>query len=438
MLDIKFIRENAKLVKQSVKNRNKKADIDQILELDKERRELIAKIDALRAEQKSLSVSPPAAPSVIPAKARLAEALAKRAGIQAKAKEIKLKIKELEPRLKETEEALAIAVPAVPNIPLPDVPVGKDENDNQVMRAVGKPTKMDFEPKDHLALGEALGIIDVERAAKISGNRFCYLKGGAARLQMALIQYVYDVALKHDFVPVIPPVIVKRETAAGSGHPEAVGDEAYHLDQDDQFLVGTSEQSILPMYRDEILDENVLPIRYLGYSTCFRREAGSYGKDMRGILRQHQFDKLEMFVFCKPEDSEHEHERILRVEEELMQGLELPYRVVKLCTGDMGFPSAKTYDIETWLPSQNKYRETHSTSNCTDYQTRNLNIKYRKNKISPEQGRGATLEYVHALNGTAFALGRIIIAIMENYQQKNGSIIVPKALQKYSGMKIIK
>jgi seryl-tRNA synthetase len=350
------------------------------------------------------------------------------------AKKLKEQIKEGEGRLKEVEELLAGLLASVPNIPLPDVPVGKDENDNEVMRTVGKPPKFNFEPKDHLALGEALNIIDVERAAKISGNRFCYLKGGAARLQMALIQYVYEIALQHDFNPIIPPVIIKRKTASGSGHPEAVGDEAYHLDQDDMFLVGTSEQSILPMYRDEILDEAQLPIRYLGYSTCFRREAGSYGKDMRGILRQHQFDKLEMFVFCRPEDSEHEHERLLRVEEELMQGLELPYRVVKLCTGDMGFPSAKTYDIETWLPSQNKYRETHSTSNCTDYQARNFNIKFRR-KISPERSRGATTEFVHTLNGTAFALGRIIIAIMENFQQKDGSIIVPRILQKFCGMK---
>jgi seryl-tRNA synthetase len=439
MLDIKYIREHAKKVKQAIKNRNKKADVDKILELDKERRELIAKIDAKRAEQKALSYSPPAPSSVIPVKA----------GIQnTKAKEIKLEIKKGDVRLKEVDALLATLVPAIPNIPLPDVPVGKDENDNEVMRVVGKPPKLDFEPKDHLALGEALGIIDVERAAKISGNRFCYLKGGAAQLQMALIQYVYDIAMQHDFTPIIPPVIVKRETASASGHPEAVGDEAYHLDQDDQFLVGTSEQSILPMYRDEILDENILPVRYLGYSTCFRREAGSYGKDMRGILRQHQFDKLEMFVFCKPEDSEREHERILRVEEELMQGLELPYRVVKLCTGDMGFPSAKTYDIETWLPSQNKYRETHSTSNCTDYQTRNLNIKFRRSSVianpsviaseAKQSHQKPSTEFVHALNGTAFALGRIIIAIMENFQQKDGSILVPKALHKYSGMKIIK
>jgi len=425
MLDIKFIRENTALVKKSIKNRNKKADVDKILELDEKRRKLIAEVDAKRSEQKSVSVSPPAGGGA-------------GGGWSEKAKKLKEQIKESDVRLKEVEYLLATLLPAVPNVPLPDVPIGKDDKDNEVMRTVGEPPKFDFEPKDHLALGEALGIIDVERAVKISGNRFCYLKGGAARLQMALIQYVYDVTLKHAFIPVIPPVIVKRVTAAGSGHPEATGDEAYHLNADDMFLVGTSEQSILPMYRDEILDEAQLPIRYLGYSTCFRREAGSYGKDMRGILRQHQFDKLEMFVFCKPEDSEHEHERILRIEEELMQGLELPYRVVKLCTGDMGFPSAKTYDIETWLPSQNKYRETHSTSNCTDYQTRNFNIKFRRiSPPSPKGGRG-DLQYVHALNGTAFALGRIIIAIMENNQQTDRSIIVPKILQKYCGMKILK
>ena len=359
------------------------------------------------------------------------------------AKKLKAEIKQGDERLKEVENLLATLLPAVPNIPFPDVPVGKDEKENEVMRVVGVPQKFTFEPKDHLALGEALGIIDIERATKISGNRFCYLKGGAAHLQMAIIQYVYDlVAKKHKFTPIIPPVMVKRETAANSGHPEATGDEAYHLSADDMFLVGTSEQSILPMFGNEILKENELPLRFLGYSTCFRREAGSYGKDMRGILRQHQFDKLEMFIFCKPEDSEHEHEKILWLEEELMQGLELPYRVVKLCTGDMGFPSAKTYDIETWLPSQGRYRETHSTSNCTDYQTRNLNIKFRRILPLPEgegakNKKGGSTEYVHALNGTAFALGRIIIAIIENNQQADGSVIVPKVLQQYCGLKKI-
>lgn len=411
MLDIKFIREHAEEVRQAVKNRNKKADVGQILELDSERRELVSRIGAKRAEQKAAGKN-----------------------IEL-GKKLKQQIKEWEARLNEVEELLRNLLPTVPNVPLPDVPVGHDENDNEVMRVLGKPPKFSFPVKDHLALGEVSGIIDVERAAKISGNRFCYLKGGAAYLQMALIQYVYDVVAKqHGFTPIIPPVVVKREIAAASGHPEATSDEAYHLDQDDMFLVGTSEQSILPMFRDEILSEKELPLRFLGYSTCFRREAGSYGKDMRGILRQHQFDKLEMIVFCKPEDSEREHQKILWLEEELMKGLELPYRVIKLCTGDMGFPSAKTYDIETWIPSQNKYRETHSCSNCTDYQTRNLNIRFRGQGTG---GKKQGVEFVHALNGTAFAIGRALIAILENCQQPDGSILVPKTLRKYCGLEKI-
>ncbi len=426
MLDIKFIRENAALVKKSVKNRNKKADVDKILELDKERRKLIAEIDGKRSEQKSASKN----------------------NIEL-AKKLKGEIKQGEERLKEAEGLLAALVPAIPNIPQDDVPVGADESANKQIRKAGAVPKLK-NPKDHEDLGKALNIIDTERAAKISGSRFAYLKGAAASLQFALLQYTHDLLVKKEkFIPVIPPVMVKRETAASSGHPEAVGDEAYHLDQDDMFLVGTSEQSILPMYKDEILDEKQLPLRYLGYSTCFRREAGSYGKDVKGIIRQHQFDKLEMFVFCKPEDSKKEHDNLLRLEEELMKGLELPYRVMLLSTGDMGFPSTKTFDIETWMPSQGKYRETHSCSNCTDYQTRNLNIKFRRSTvIAPPSvilSKAKNLapskpstEFVHALNGTAFAIGRILVAILENNQQSDGSILVPQVLQKYCGLKIIK
>ena len=424
MLDIKFIRENKQKIKTALKNRGKKADLDKLLKLDKERRTLIGKISATRVAQKNAGKD------------------------ITKAKKLKSEIKKLEENLKTVEQPFKIMLTAIPNVPSDDVPVGKDESINKELRKVGKPTKFDFKPKDHEELGKALDIIDIERATKISGSRFSYLKGGAASLQFALIQYVYDlVALQEEFVPIIPPVIVKRETAAGSGHPEAVGDEAYHLDQDDMFLVGTSEQSILPMYKNEILKEESLPLRYLGYSSCFRREAGSYGKDVKGIIRQHQFDKLEMFVFCKPENSEREHKNLLRLEEELMKGLELPYRVMLLSTGDLGFPSIKTYDIETWIPSQNTYRETHSTSNCTDYQTRSLNIKYRRSPVIARSGAKRndaaisskpSLQFVHALNGTAFAIGRTLVAILENYQQKDGSIKVPKVLQKYCGFKVIK
>jgi len=408
MLDIKYIRENKEAVETMLKNRNKNADLDQILKLDEERRSLISAIGEKRAEQKNLG----------------------KEDIE-KAKTLKKEVKKLELQLKGAGEPLTVMLNAIPNIIEEDVPVGADESANQEIRKYGEPTQFNFKVKDHLELGEPLNIIDVERASKVSGARFSYLKGGAAQLQMAIIQYVYELLVgREKFIPIIPPVIVKREIAEASGHPEATGDEAYHLDQDDMFLVGTCEQSILPMHKDEILDESELPLRYLGYSTSFRREAGSYGKDTKGILRQHQFDKLEMFVFCKPEDSKKEHELLVGLEEELMKGLELPHRTMLLSTGDMGFPSTKTYDIETWIPSQNKYRETHSCSNCTDYQTRNLNIKYKT--------KDGKKDFVHALNGTAFAIGRILIAILENNQQEDGSIKVPKVLQKYCGLEMIK
>ncbi|MBU4421401.1 serine--tRNA ligase [Candidatus Parcubacteria bacterium] len=426
MLDIKFIRENKQKVAKALKDRGKRADLEKLLKTDEERRSLIGKIDEKRAEQKKLSFSPPAKGATSSSPHFQGGA---RGGSE-KAKKLKEEIKKMEELLKATEAPIKMMLSAIPNIPQDDVPVGVDESANKQVRKVGAVPKIK-NPKDHEELGKTLDIIDTERATKISGSRFCYLKGAAASLQFALIQYTHDLLVKREkFIPIIPPVIVKRETAEASGHPEAVGDEAYHLDQDDMFLVGTSEQSILPMYKDEILEESRLPLRYLGYSTCFRREAGSYGKDVKGILRQHQFDKLEMFVFCKPENSKKEHDNLLRLEEELMKGLGLPYRVMLLSTGDMGFPSTKTFDIETWIPSQGKYRETHSCSNCTDYQTRNLNIRY-KNK----EGKN---EFLHALNGTAFAIGRILVAILENNQQPDGSILVPQALQKYTGFKVIK
>ena len=408
MLDIKYIRENKEAVEVMLKNRNKNADLNKLLKIDDERRALISEIGDRRAEQKKLG----------------------KEDIE-KAKNLKEEIKKMELKLKGAEEPLAVMLNAIPNIVENEVPIGVDESANKEVRRYGEPVNFSFKPKDHLELGEALDIIDIERASKVSGARFTYLKGAAAQLQMAIIHYVYELLVgREKFIPIIPPVIVKREIAEASGHPEAVGDEAYHLDQDDMFLVGTCEQSILPMHKDEILDETKLPLRYLGYSTSFRREAGSYGKDTKGILRQHQFDKLEMFVFCKPEDSKKEHELLVGLEEELVKGLGLPHRTMLLSSGDMGFPSSKTYDIETWIPSQNKYRETHSCSNCTDYQTRNLNIKYKT-----KNGKN---DFVHALNGTAFAIGRILIAILENNQQEDGSIKIPLVLQKYCGLEIIK
>ena len=266
-------------------------------------------------------------------------------------------------------------------------------------------------------------MVDMKRAAKVSGPRFGYLKNQAVLLQFALIQYSLEILLKECFIPVIPPVLIKDEMMKGMGYLEHGEDkETYFLDKDKLYLVGTSEQSIGPMHADEILDEAKLAIRYAAYSTCFRREAGTYGKDTRGVFRVHQFDKLEMFVFCHPADSNEEHDYLLSLEEKLVQALKLPYRVVKMCTGDLGYPAARKYDIECWFPAQEKYREVTSTSSCTDFQARRLNIKFKR--------REGHIQYVHTLNGTMFAQ-RLILAILENYQQKDGTVKIPKVLQKY-------
>jgi len=413
MLDLNFIRENPDKVKQACKNKNVQISVDLVLDLDKEKRQIQTEIETLKAEQNKIS----------------------RGGAENKvlieqAKEIKAKIKELEPKIEKTEAELKDLLLQLPNIPFDDVPVGEDDSKNLIVRQVGKKPDFRFENKDYMELAEKLDLIDTERAAKVAGSRFGYIKGDLALLEFALINLVLDTVREYGFVPIIPPVMLKNQIARGTGYFEA-GDEAeaYYLPADDMYLPGTSEQSLAAMHADEILQEKNLPTRYIGFSTCFRREAGSYGKDTRGILRTHQFDKLEMFVYCTPEQSKKEHELILSIEERLIQSLKLPYQVINICTGDLGRPAAKKYDIETWLPSEEKYRETHSCSNCTDFQARRLNMRYKD--------KNNKMQFVHTLNGTAFAIGRILIMIMENYQQKDGSIEVPKVLQKYAGVKII-
>jgi len=416
MLDLNFIRENSEVVKNACKNKNVNVNVDRVLELDKKKRELMTEMETLKAEQNKIS-----------------RGGTENQAIFVQAKEIKQKIKEMEPELEEINGELKILLLQLPNIPFDDVPVGKDDSENVVLKKVGQPSLKlrPGEAKDYMELGEKLDLIDTERAAKVAGSRFGYLKNELVLLKFALVKLVMDIVVKKGFVPVIPPVMLKEEMARGTGYFEAGDkDEAYFLQQDNMFLVGTSEQSLIAMHANEILDEKKLPLRYVGFSTCFRREAGSYGKDTKGILRVHQFDKLEMVIFSKPEDSKKEHELLLQIEEKLMRALGLPYQVINICTGDLGRPAAKKYDIETWLPSENKYRETHSTSNCTDFQTRRLNIRYKD--------KNNKMQFVHTLNGTAFAIGRILIMIMENYQQKDGSIKVPKAIQKYCGFKVIK
>ena len=407
MLDIKFIRQNPDKTKEGIQKKGGDPKIiDQILELDKERRSRIKSTESLQAEQKKFG------------KNNMDEA-----------RKIKDEILKLAPNLKETEKKLNNLMLQIPNLPLEGVPEGKDESGNVVLREEGKKPKFAFKPKDYLTIAEKLDLIDVKIEDKVSGTRFGFLKKEAALLEFALINFAFDTLLKEKFIPIIPPTIIKPEMAMGMGYLEQTDDEeAYYLAKDNLYLTATSEQSIGAMHADEIFNEGDLPRRYLAFSTCFRREAGSYGKDTRGIFRVHQFDKVEMFSFCHPENSLKEHQFLLKVEEKLMKALEIPYRVVQMCGGDLGVPAASKYDIEAWLPSEGHYRETHSTSNCTDFQARRLNIRYRT-----KQG----LEFVHTLNGTAFAVGRTLIAIIENYQQKDGSVKVPKVLQKYTGFKKI-
>ncbi|MBI3631483.1 MAG: serine--tRNA ligase [Candidatus Staskawiczbacteria bacterium] len=408
MLDINFIRQNPEKVKEACEKKQVKVDVDKLLKLDKKRRELIVKSENLKARQNKLG------------KENIEEA-----------KKLKMEFKEIEPELKSVETEIHNLIIRVPNIPFDNVPIGKDDSDNVVLRKVGKIPEFKFTAKDYLEIGEKLDIIDIERSAKVSGTRFCYLKGRIVLMEFAIIKLVLDLLTKKGFVPVIPPVMLKEEMARGTGYFEAADkEEAYYLPQDNMFLAGTSEQPLVAMHANEVFEQIDLPKKYIGFSTCFRREAGAYGKDTRGILRVHQFDKLEMVIFSKPENSVKEHRLLLSLEEELMKALKLPYQVIDICTGDLGRPAAAKYDIETWIPSENKYRETHSTSNCADFQARHLNIRYKD--------KTGKLNFVHTLNGTAFAIGRILIAIIENYQQKDGSIKVPAVLQKYTGAKIIK
>lgn len=417
MLDIKFIRQNPEKVKDACQKKQIQVDVDKLLELDKKRRELIASLEDSRAKHNKISKE---------WERNTNEEVKKTVDIGA----LISTIKDYEKDLKVIEDDLDKLLSQIPNIPFDDVPVGKDDTQNVVLRKWGKIPKFNFQPKEHFEIGGNLDIIDIERAAKIAGNRFYYLKNEGALLERALTNLVFDLLVKKGFIPVIPPVMMREEMAMGTGYFEAGDrDEAYFIPQDKLFLVGTSEQSLVAMHAGEILQEKDLPKRYVGFSTCFRREAGAYGKDTKGILRVHQFNKVEMVIFSKPEDSEKEHQLLLSIEEELMRKLEIPYQVINICTGDLGRPAARKYDIEAWLPGQNRYRETHSTSNCTDFQARRLGIRYRD--------KNNKLNFAHTLNGTAFAAGRIIIAILENYQQKDGSVKIPKGLQKYLGFKII-
>jgi len=407
MLDINYILENKAKVRKGVEDKGYDPKIvERLLKVDETRRQLITDIEKLRAERNKLT----------------------KEDIQ-KGKKIKETLRRLEPDLKAVEEEFKKILYQIPNLPAKDVHAGKDELDNKEIKKWGEIPKFSFKIKSHFELGEDLDLVDTKRAGKVSGARFSYLKNEAVMLEFALINFAFEILLKEGFSPIIPPALISLDSMKAMGYLENEGiGEMYVLEKDKLVLVGTAEQSIGPMHKDEVLNEKDLPKRYVGFSPCFRREAGSYGKDTKGILRVHQFNKVEMFSFANPKDSDKEHEYLLSLEEKLMQKLEIPYRVVKMCSGDLGDPATRKYDIEAWFPSEKKYRETHSSSTCTDYQSRRLNIKYRK--------KVGGLDFVHTLNGTAFS-ERPILAILENYQQKDGCVLVPKVLQKYTGFKKI-
>lgn len=413
MIDIELLRKNPEIFEKGAKNKNVDVDIKRVLEVDKNWRSVLRDIENFRAKQNEIGEG------VI-----VEKDIEKKNDIIAKLKLIKSHIKSLEEEEFSLRNELEGLVRRIPNPPFEEVIVGKDDSENKTLREEGEKPKFDFEFKDYVRLGEDLDVIDTERAAKVSGTRFGYLKNEVAMLEFALVQYAFETLVKEGFIPVIPPVMVKPESMAAMGYVERGGDEIYFLEKDNLYLVGTSEQSIGPMHMDEIFEEKDLPRRYVAFSTCFRKEAGSHGKDTRGILRVHQFNKLEMFSITTPEQSKDEHKLLLSLEEKLMQGLKLPYRVLDICSGDLGDPAAAKFDIEVWFPSQDTYRETHSTSNTTDFQSRRLNIRYRP------KGQEKGTRLVHMLNGTAFS-ERPILAILENYQQADGSIKIPEVLQKY-------
>jgi len=420
MLDIKFIRNHPDKVKESCKQKHIKVDVDLLLEVDKKRRQTLQALEDMLAQKNQASK------------------IISRTKDEKEKRKLILEMRELDENsdrltkvLKESEGEFNNLMLQIPNLPFDDVPVGKDGKENIVLKKWGEPTKFNFQPKNYLELAENLDLIDVKRAAKISGTRFGILKKEAVLLEFSLINFTFETLIKDGFIPVIPPIMLKPEMLEKSGHlSEKDKPERYFIEKDNVYLAGTAEQPIAAMHADEIFDEKDLPRRYLGFSTCFRREAGAYGKDTKGIFRVHQFDKIEMFSICHPEKSSREHQFLLSCQEKLMQSLKIPYRVIQICTGDLGFPAAAAYDIEAWMPSENRYRETHTTFNDTDFQTRRLNIRYRDFKTKK-------LAITHALNGTAFAIGRTLIAIIENYQQRDGSIKVPEVLEKYLKFKKI-
>jgi len=412
MIDIKILRDNADLVRESQRARGANIElVDHAIAADQKRRNAIVEFERVRAEQNSLSKSIGSVKGD------------EKSALLAKAKDLAAAVKEADALRSEAEAEAEKILGELANIADTRAPIGGEE-DFVVLEEIGEPPVFSFEPRDHVELGKILGAIDTERGAKVSGSRFYYLTGNGALLEFALINLAISKAVAAGFIPVVPPVLVKPHAMEGTGFLGQAAENVFHLEEDDFYLVGTSEVPLAAYHMDEILDSANFPLRYAGFSSCFRREAGTYGKDTRGIIRVHQFDKVEMFSFCAPEDAAAEHERLLGWEKDFLNSLEIPYRVIDVATGDLGSSAVRKFDCEAWIPTQQAYREVTSTSNCTEFQSRRLNIRYKdENGTRP----------VATLNGTLCAIPRIIVAILENHQQADGSVNIPKALVPFLG-----
>lgn len=422
MLDLKFIRQNPDLVKQAVKNKLEKADVDKLLSLDEQRRTLLQQVDELKATRNRVSKEIGAL---------------KKAGQDAQdaIKEMQAvgdRIKSLDEQIKSVESDIYAIQIWIPNVPHESAPVGRSEADNVEVRTWGEPAEQDFTPKPHWDVAEQLGIVDFSRGAKVAGTSFVSYKGLGAKLERALIHFMLELHTeKHGYTEIFPPFIVNRDTMFSTGQLPKLEDDMYHIDQDDLFLIPTAEVPVTNLHRDEILQEKALPVCYTAYTPCFRREAGSYGKETRGLVRIHQFDKVEMVKFVTPESSYDELERLLQNAEEVLQLLNLPYRIIELCTADLSFAAAKCYDIEVWAPGLNKWLEVSSCSNFEAFQARRGNIRYRR----ADNGK---VDFVHTLNGSGLALPRTVIAILENYQTDEGTVMVPEVLRDFMKTDVIK
>ncbi len=424
MLDLKYIRENPELVKQGVESKNEKSTVDEVLALDKQRRENLVKAEELKANKNKVSQDV----------ARLKKAGENTDAIVTEMKAVSDQIKELDDQLREIDEKLNTLLLWIPNLPHTSVPKGRSAAENVVVRT-WLPEGFTYENEepvfDHLELGKKLNILDFERGAKISGSGFPVYLGKGATLERSLINFMLDKHInEHDYTEVFPPFVVNRDSMKGTGQIPKMEEDMYHATKDDLFLIPTAEVPITNLHRNEILEEKNLPVKYAGYSACFRREAGSYGKDSKGFLRVHQFNKVEMVKFVKPETSYDELEKLVQDAEDILQALKIPYRILMLCTGDLSFSAAKCYDIETWSPAENRWLEASSCSNFENFQARRASIRYRKESDKK-------LEFVHTLNGSGLATSRLMVSILENYQTPEGKIIVPQVLQKYTGFEII-